>query len=63
MMNAIIDAASETVVVHCVDHLEVIFVAAGVSLSFRDAAYLRAHLQQLEAMLRDLVVPPSDTLQ
>ena len=27
------------------------------------AAYLRAYLQQLEAMLRDLVVPPSDTLQ
>ena len=53
MMNAIIDAASETVVINCVDHLGVIFEAGGVRLSFPDAAHRRAYLRQLEAMLRE----------
>jgi len=56
-VTAIVDPASETVVVSHSDHLELIFTAAGVSLSFRDAAHMRAYLRHLEAMLRELAVP------
>ena len=59
-VTAIVDPASETVVISHADHLEVVFTAAGVSLIFRDAAHLRAYLRHLEAMLGELPVPGSD---
>ena len=59
-VTSIVDPASETVVVSHADHLELIFTAAGVSLTFRDAAHMRAYLRHLEAMLGELAVPETD---
>jgi len=55
-VKAIVDPASETVVVAHADHLELIFSAVGVSLSFQDAEHMRAYLRHLEAMLDELAV-------
>ena len=61
-VKAIVDPASETVVISHSDHLELIFAAAGVSVRFRDAAHMRAYLRQLDAMLHELAVPGNDSL-
>jgi hypothetical protein len=53
----IVDMASETVIVRYPDHLDIIFAAAGVSLSFLDVPHARAFLRQLDITLRGLLGP------
>ena len=53
-VSMVVDAASETAIVRGADRLEIIFAAVGLSLSFQNAAHLRAYLRRLDTMLGEL---------